>query len=135
MVAVEDCLRVLSSKKNAIFLDFFAGSGTTGHAVINLNQADNGSRQFILCTNNENNIARDDCYERIKRIINGYKDHQTNKKVKGIPSNLKFYTIDFVPAGDTDQHKTVLKEKITEMICIKEEAFIKVKSTKKYKNF
>lgn len=39
--------------KNAVVLDFFAGSGSTGHAVMELNKDDNGSRKFILCTNNE----------------------------------------------------------------------------------
>jgi len=49
-----DCLEcVIKQRKNAIVLDFFAGSGTTGHAVILLNNEDNGKRKFILCTNNE----------------------------------------------------------------------------------
>ena len=43
----------VGDKKDAIVLDFFAGSGTTGHAVLNLNKEDSGHRQFILCTNNE----------------------------------------------------------------------------------
>ena len=50
-------------------LDFFAGSGTTGHAVMKLNEEDGGSRRFILCTNNENGICRDVTYERIRRVI------------------------------------------------------------------
>ena len=66
--SVIDCID-LFLPKDGIVLDFFAGSGTTGHATLMLNDRDGGSRQFILCTNNENNIARDDCYERIKRII------------------------------------------------------------------
>lgn len=43
----------LHTNKNAIILDFFAGSGSTGHAVLDLNKEDNGKRKFILCTNNE----------------------------------------------------------------------------------
>ena len=54
--------------KNAIILDFFAGSGTTGQAVMELN---GGKRQFILCTNNENGIAENITYERLYRVING----------------------------------------------------------------
>ena len=46
----------ISSNKNDLILDFFAGSGTTGHAVMKLNAEDGGNRKFILCTNNENNI-------------------------------------------------------------------------------
>ncbi|BBM89970.1 adenine-specific DNA-methyltransferase [Spirochaetota bacterium] len=45
----------LSSNKNSLILDFMAGSGTTGHAVLQLNKEDGGNRKFILCTNNEIN--------------------------------------------------------------------------------
>lgn len=57
--------------KNAIILDFFAGSGTTGQAVMELNEEDGGKRKFILVTNNENNIAENVTYERLFRVING----------------------------------------------------------------
>lgn len=56
---------------NLTILDFFAGSGTTGQAVMELNQEDGGNRRFILCTNNENNIAKDICWERLYRVIKG----------------------------------------------------------------
>ena len=49
---IKEIIRV-ASNKNSIVLDFFAGSGTTGHAVLELNQEDGGNRRFILCTNNE----------------------------------------------------------------------------------
>ena len=88
--AVEDCIRVCSPKKDAVVLDFFAGSGTTGHAVLELNAQDGGSRQFILCTNNENGIAEDVTYERINKVISGYND------TAGIPANLRYYKTDFV---------------------------------------
>jgi len=55
--------------KNAIVLDFFAGSGTTGHATIDLNKIDNGKRKFILCNNNENNICEEITYKRIKKVL------------------------------------------------------------------
>ena len=57
--------------KNSIVLDFFAGSGTTAQAVMELNEEDGGNRRFILCTNNENDIAQKICRERIYRVING----------------------------------------------------------------
>ncbi len=57
--------------KNAAVLDFFGGSGTTGHAVLELNREDGGKRKFILCANNENNIAHNTTYERLHRIIKG----------------------------------------------------------------
>lgn len=59
--------------KNITVLDFFAGSGTTGHAVLQLNKQDGGNRKFILCTNNENNICKDVTFPRINNVINGYK--------------------------------------------------------------
>lgn len=59
---------------DSLILDFFAGSGTTGQAVMEMNKEDGGSRQFILCTNNENNICEEVTYERIRHVINGYKD-------------------------------------------------------------
>ncbi len=59
----------LKQGKNNTVLDFFAGSGTTGHAVMKLNAEGGGNRKFILCTNNENNICREVTYERIKRVI------------------------------------------------------------------
>ncbi len=70
---VKECLLAVSkSKKEAVILDFFAGSGTTGHAVLEMNKEDGGNRKFILCTNNENNICRDVTYPRIANVINGY---------------------------------------------------------------
>lgn len=62
----------ISTKQNSIILDFMAGSGTTGQAVLELNREDGGNRQFILCTNNENGIAERVCLQRLKRVIKGY---------------------------------------------------------------
>ncbi|MCU4706924.1 DNA methyltransferase [Mycoplasma sp. CSL7503-lung] len=61
----------LTSDKNARVLDFFAGSGTTGHAVMDLNKEDGGNRTFTLVTNNENNIGYDVTYERLYRVNHG----------------------------------------------------------------
>ena len=59
--------------KDCTVLDFFAGSGTTLNAVINLNHQDGGYRQSILCTNNENQICNKITYPRCRNIIKGYK--------------------------------------------------------------
>lgn len=68
---LEKCFELGGVKRNkdAIILDFFAGSGSTGHAVMKLNSEDGGNRRFILVTNNQNDICRKVTYERIKNVI------------------------------------------------------------------
>lgn len=93
---IKDFLRI-SSTKNSIILDFFAGSGTTGHAILELNKEDNGNRKFILCTNNENEICEKITYERLKMVINGHND------VKGISANFKYYKTAYIPRVNTEK--------------------------------
>ncbi len=124
----------LSTDKNATILDFMAGSGSTGHAVLKLNQEDGGNRKFILCTNNENNICTDICYPRIKKVIGGYKDTK-GEKVTGLGSGLKYYTNDFVEAEPTDRNKRKLVSESTDMLCIKEDAFEEIKDGSDFKIF
>lgn len=126
--------------KNAVVLDFFAGTGTTGQAVMNLNKEDGGKRKFILCTNNENNngsglkIATDICYPRIKRLIEGY-SNEKGKRFEGYKDNFKYFKTDFVESAPTDQNKKKIVDKSTEMLCIKENAFRLVKEKEGYKIF
>ncbi len=70
-----------SSNKEAVILDFFAGSGTTGHAVMEQNYIDGGKRQVILCTNNENNIVNEVTWPRIKNVIQGYSLSKNQKEI------------------------------------------------------
>lgn len=113
----------LTSNKNATILDFFAGSGTTGHAVLELNKQDGGNRKFILCTNNENNIAEDVTYERLKRVSKGYKNKK-DQKVEGLGGNLSYYKTDLVDIEKLQRVSDESKIKITyqagEMIAIRE---------------
>lgn len=83
-------IQITNKKNNITILDFFAGSGTTGHAVLKLNAEDKGSRSFILCTNNENSICRDVTYERIKRVIDK----------ENYSASLKYYKVDYVSISD-----------------------------------
>ena len=82
---IKEFVRVAGGS-NAVVLDFFAGSGTTGHAVMELNKEDVGKRRFILVTNNENNICREITYERLKRVIykENYKENLTYYRVEAI---------------------------------------------------
>lgn len=101
-------------KKDAIVLDFFAGSGTTAQAVLELNEEDGGKRSFILCTNNENNICENVTFCRIKTTITGVrKDGSTYSA--GIPSNLKYYKIGFVAKDSPDLTNELLNHAV-EMI-------------------
>lgn len=119
----------LASKKNSVILDFFAGSGTTGHAVLKLNKEDGGNRKFILCTNNENNICTEVTYPRIEKVINGYSD------IEGIPANLKYYTQTFVPVITSDKDKRELVNRSTEILCVAEDCFERIHERRKYSDF
>ena len=96
-----------TSKPSSIVLDFFAGSGTTGQAVLELNKQDGGNRQFILCTNNEitditpNGIAYDVTSKRLKRVMtgecyDGSSDFEWIKKNEALGGSLDVYEIESV---------------------------------------
>ena len=104
----------LVPNKNSVVLDFFAGSGTTAQAVIELNKEDGGNRRFILCTNNENEICDNVTYPRIKTVISG-KRADGSTYSDGLPANLKYYRTDFV-SRDEEFLSDALLEHIAEMI-------------------
>lgn len=91
--AVEDCLRVSGMQSKSIALDYFAGSGTTGHAVINLNREDNGNRKYILCEMAEyfNSVTK----PRIEKVIYS-EDWKDGKPVsrKGISQCFKYIRLE-----------------------------------------
>ncbi len=101
-------------KNDITVLDYFAGSGTTGHAVIECNKADNGTRNFILCTNNENNICSDTTLVRLQNVIKGYTTDK-GKVFEPNLANLKHFKTDFVSRDDEYLADTLL-EHIKEMI-------------------
>lgn len=86
-----------TKNQNPIILDFFAGSGTTGQAVLELNNEDGGNRSFILCTNNDNGICEEITYNRLKQCIIG------NKNIEALHGNLKYYKTSYVPRINTDE--------------------------------
>lgn len=128
------CLNLLPGNDITV-LDFFAGSGTTGHSVLNLNNKDKGKRKFILCTNNENNICENITYQRIAKVINGYQNLK-GKTVDGIRNNLKYFKTTW---GADNRNKAPLKIDIikccTEMLCLKEGIFNLNRETSDYKIF
>lgn len=69
------------SSSDEVILDFFAGSGTTAHAVLELNEEDGGNRQCILITNNENKIMTEICFPRVKNVMEGYEYTGNDKKL------------------------------------------------------
>jgi len=132
---IKKIITMATNNKSAVILDFFAGSGTTAHAVLELNKEDGGNRQFILCTNNENNICTDVCYPRIKKVIEGYKNLK-GEQVEGLGGNLKYFKTDFVDYDkSTDRNKIKLTHQATEMLCVKEGAFEKVIDNERFKIF
>jgi len=141
LYALLDTLEITAKdKKDAIILDFFAGSGTTGHAVLEFNKRYGGNRKFILCTNNENNngkggkIAEDICYPRIKYVINALTKETKGKNNFSVGS-LKYFKTSFVDAKSTDRNKKRLVDKSTEMLCLKEDCFGGVKKGKNFRIF
>lgn len=104
---------------NAIVLDFFAGSGTTLHATMQLNSEDGGHRQCILVTNNENGICEKVTYERNKRVIQGY----TTPKGEQVPgltnNNLRYYKTEFVPRENSVKNRRALMASCIDLLCIK----------------
>jgi adenine-specific DNA-methyltransferase len=122
LYAVRDALDVaLCGKEGSIVLDYFAGSGTTGHAVLELNRTKGLGLSFILCTNAESNIAEEVTYPRISNVIAGYGE------VPGMPANLRFFKTDFVDRHETeDITRSNLISRCREIISVKEGTFQEV---------
>jgi len=115
--------------RNGIVLDFFAGSGTTGQAVLELNKEDGGHRQFILCTNNgdkgpnSTKIAEDITYPRVKTVITGIRQDGSNYS-DGIPANLRYYKIEHKEKkASIDANRLEIVNCLEDIIQVKENAF------------
>lgn len=104
--------------KDVLVLDFFAGSGTSLDATMQLNAEDGGHRRCILATNNENGICENVTYERNRRVIQGY----TTPKGEDVPglthNNLRYYKTKFVPRDKTTKNLRDLMTLSTDMLCI-----------------
>ena len=118
-----------------MILDFFAGSGTTAHAVLELNKLDGKHRKCIVCTNNEDSICDEVTYPRIKTVITGKRQDGSDYS-EGIPANLMYYKTGFIDnSHDTDQAKYSLVEKVDELLCIVEETYVIKERTEHYSHY
>ena len=115
------CLQLMY--KDATILDFFAGSGTTLHATMQLNAKDGGRRRCILVTNNENNICESVTYERNKRVIQGYTTPKGEHVAGLTENNLRYYKTDFVPSEPNNTNKRKLIAAATDLLCIKNDVY------------
>lgn len=109
--------------KEYTILDFFAGSGTTLHATMQLNKDDGGHRKCILVTNNENGICENVTYERNKHIIQGYTTPKGEQVAGLTDNNLRYYRTDFVGRSRSVQNMRRLVNLSTDMLCIKEDLY------------
>ncbi len=127
---------IRTNRKNDItVLDFFAGSGTTGEAVLRLNHSDGGKRQVILATYNREpegtqNIVDEACYPRVSNHILGINGRE---KLGG---NLAFFSTDFVDQGkNDDQTRSNMLSRCEDLICLREGTFEKGVDTEEFKLF
>ena len=141
VLLVKHLLSISSGGNNKpIILDFFAGSGTTLHATLNLNKEDDGNRQCILVQQAEgdNNICENVTYERNRRVMCGYTNAK-GESVEGLGGSLKYYKTGFVGKHQSknanDADKVELAEKAGCLIALAENTLETIKVPKAAKGF
>lgn len=133
-VALLKHLLAMPVGRDPVVLDFFAGSGTTAHAVMQLNDEDGGARRCILVTNDEGEF-KDDAgavlpggicahvtYPRLKKVMEGYTTPK-GKEVAGLGENLVFFETEFVEDRALERHRRELSARSAEMLCLRESCF------------
>lgn len=130
-------LGIAAGNIECTILDFFAGSGSTCHAVIDLNTQNKTKHQCILCTNNESGIATEVCYPRLMNIILGSESkYEARKNVRGLGGNLRYFKTNFIPDNSSEASlKMRVAENATQIICLQEGIHREVYSTDYYKVF
>lgn len=103
-VSLSKYLLSLVNKKDALILDSFAGSGTTAHAVLELNKEDGGNRRFILVE--QENYTNTTTAERVRRVIKGVKTAKTDTLKKGIGGTFSYFEL-----GPTIEMESILQGK------------------------
>lgn len=137
---IEQFITIGTKNKNAIILDFFAGSGSTGHAIMEMNENHKGLRQFILNTNNDevvngkkHKIMSDVCYPRMQNVMLG------KNGVNKLGNSLKYYKISFIGKhnilNSTDEDKVELAHNAGALLAITENTLELIKQNKYYQLF
>lgn len=112
---IEFCIK-LATDKNSIILDSFAGSGTTAHAVLELNKKDGGNRKFILVE--MENYAENITAERVRRVIDGY---GKEPKTTACGGDFSFYELgERLLLENGNINESISSEKIKEYIYFSE---------------
>jgi adenine-specific DNA-methyltransferase len=131
-------INILYDSKSSTILDFFAGSGTTMHATMQLNEEDGGHRQCILVTNNENQICEKVTYERNRRVMQGYTNAK-GEEVAGLGNSLKYYRTAFVGNHDiahiNDADKVALTQKAGCLLALGENTLEEISTATTYQIF
>lgn len=130
---IKHLIEITCKDKNITVLDFFAGSGTTGQAILEMNNADQGNRTFILCTNNENKICEEITYKRIYNVINGIRNNFKDNK-KELEANMKYFkTIEVSDVTNyTDEDLEEVVSKSIELLKIKHSCYIEEEKNESY---
>lgn len=127
-----------TNNKNITILDFFAGSGTTLHATMKLNEEDGGNRQCILVQLNENNICEEVTYERNRRVMQGYTNSK-GEQIPGLGNSLKYYKTAFIGQNNcknaNDDDRTELAKKAGCLLSLGENTLDEICSTEYYQLF
>lgn len=127
-----------NGRNNSIILDFFAGSGTTMHATMELNKRDGGNRQCILVQQNENDICEKICYERNKRVMQGYSNWK-EENIEGLGNSMKYYKTSFVgkhsPKNVTDDDRVELSHKAGYLLALSENTLEEKEKTNYFQIF
>ena len=160
IVFIRQLMEIFTNKKDFTILDFFAGSGSTGHCIIDMNN-DGGNRQFILVQSpdltydikNDKKVAKPGCaevftagfdrivdvtYQRCKNVICGY-NNAKGEQVEGLGGRLKYYRTAFVgknaSRNATDQDRVELSLKAGYLLALGENTLEEIITTASFQIF
>ena len=134
---IKTLIQLADKGKDLTVLDFFAGTGTTGHALLKYAlDIKEKEAKFILCTNDDEGICTEYCYPRIYKVMKtGYKN-KDGQKIKPHVGNLKYFKTAFVKNSiSRDDMKLRITRECTEMLCLREGIFDEVKAKPDYHIF